>query len=517
MQGRFAFATLGATVCAALLMPSCSADRETPTAAPTFATDVAPILDAHCTECHAGNAPAAGWSATSYLSTIACVSPSAAVATLPNDANAPILSALSTPPHAGLLASREGQTLLAWVAAGTPAFLGTVHSPGIIDPRSPDFHGTQLRAKHWAPMLDPDDPQACGRCHDGTPVRPTGITSSAPGATSCTTCHSNAGGPLACDTCHGNGTRAYPPRDLCFFKGDSSIATAHAAHVEPSSVNAGGLPCSTCHPAPGANVISGLHGNGAVEVAFDPTRVTPEASYDPTTKACAVTCHDRGGTRPNPKWSETTAMTCNSCHASPPANHFPGTCNSCHAEANADGTALNGGPLHMNGRVDLGNGNGTCGACHGSGSDPWPTTAAHPHHENPSLTAPLACSSCHTVPSAVIAAGHLNGVVDVRFSGLATARGAQPVWNGVTCSAVACHGANLADVPKIPVWNDPTPAAAACGACHGIPPSQHTASTSCDRSICHGTEITRDGFGIPSISKVGLSLHINGVIDSVNP
>jgi predicted CxxxxCH...CXXCH cytochrome family protein len=264
-------------------------------------------------------------------------------------------------------------------------------------------------------------------------------------------------------------------------------------------------------------VISGLHGNGAVEVIFDPARVSPEASYDPTTGACAVACHDLGGTQPRPKWSDTTAMTCNSCHSSPPANHFPGACSSCHAEANATGTALSGGPLHMNGRVDLGNGNGTCGACHGTGSDPWPTTAAHPRHKAPTLTEPIPCASCHVVPSTVIAPGHLDGVVEVAFSGLATARGAQPIWNGTTCTNVACHGANLADPAAIPAWNDPTFAASACGSCHGIPPSEHTPSTACNQSTCHGSEIAIDGTGIPSITAGGLALHINGVIDVANP
>ncbi len=497
-------------------MSSCSENRDSVSAAPTYANDVAPILSAHCADCHSGEMPAANWSNASYLATIACVDSSTVPATQPSDERAPILTTLGQSPHLSLLDQGEKNTILAWIKSGAPAFVGSVHAAGIIDPRSPDFHGTNLRSKHWSPMLDGNDSEACGRCHDGTPVRPSGITSSAPGATSCTTCHSNAGGPLACDTCHGNGAKAYPPRDLCFFPADSALGTAHAAHVEPSSTNAAGLPCSTCHPAPGTNVISGLHGNGAVDVIFDTTRV-PEASYDPTTKACAVSCHDAGGARPRPKWSETTAMTCSSCHSSPPANHFPGACSSCHSEANATGTALTGGPLHMNGRVDLGNGNGTCGACHGTGSDPWPTTAAHPHHESPSITEPIACASCHSVPATVLAPGHLDQPLSIAFSGLAVARGAQATWNGTSCTNVACHGAILADPAAIPVWNDPTLAASACGACHGIPPSQHTTSISCERSTCHGTEVARDGSGVLSITPLGLSLHINGVIDSVNP
>jgi predicted CxxxxCH...CXXCH cytochrome family protein len=169
----------------------------------------------------------------------------------------------------------------------------------------------------------------------------------------------------------------------------------------------------------------------------------------------------------------------------------------------------------MNGRVDLGNGNGTCGACHGVGSSPWPTTGAHPSHQSPSISNPVACASCHVVPTTVLSPGHLDGPVRVAFSGLALARSSSPAWDGAGCSGVACHGANLPGSPAVlvPQWLDTSGAAAACGACHGIPPTQHTPSTSCGQSNCHGAEITEDSTGALSISPEGLPLHINGVID----
>ena len=207
-------------------------------------------------------------------------------------------------------------------------------------------------------------------------------------------------------------------------------------------------------------------------------------------------------------------MGCNDCHRSPPAGHYPGACTNCHAEANASGTGLSGGPLHLDGRVELGNGSGQCGACHGEGSNPWPSAGAHPAHENSALSASVACSACHPVPATVEDPTHLDGTVHVIFSGLAMARGALPAWNGATCTSVACHGANLADVPAVvPAWSDASGAAAACGACHGIPPSQHTPSTSCGDANCHGAEVSVDAAGIPAITQAGLALHINGVID----
>jgi predicted CxxxxCH...CXXCH cytochrome family protein len=496
------------------LAAGCSVDRANGPDPPVFDTDIAPILQAHCAECHSGGSPAADWAVTSFLSTIACVAPSGAPAAQPAS-TAPILAALTMPPHVALLDSGDRTTLTAWVAGGAPAFAGTVHLPGIVDPRSSAFHGAVLRGQRWSPMLDPSDPDACGQCHAGSPAPVPSVTSFAPGATACTTCHSEPGGPLACSTCHGSGARIYPPRDLCFFPGDAPTAGAHAAHVEPSAASASGVACSTCHPVPdaaAATEMTGLHGNGQVEVIFDSARIGPEASYERATGACAVTCHDLGGEAPRPVWSESIAITCNSCHLSPPKGHYPGPCTNCHADANATGTALSGS-LHMNGVVDLGNGSGLCGACHGTGSSPWPSTAAHPAHRDPTISEPTACASCHPVPTTITDPTHLDGVVHVTFGGLAVARGAAPVWNGVSCVSVACHGANLPDPAGVPVWTDTSGAASQCGACHGVPPSDHTASKSCNLSVCHGPEVAISAQGVPSISASGEALHIDGVIE----
>jgi predicted CxxxxCH...CXXCH cytochrome family protein len=390
-----------------------------------------------------------------------------------------------------------------------------VHSPDIIDPRSRGFHGSLLRTDRWEEMLDAKNPDACGTCHAGTPTQPAGVEFPASGAPSCTSCHDQPGGVLACSTCHGSGTRSYPPRDLCFFPQDAVAAGAHAAHVQPSSARTAGFGCATCHPVPGKDIISGLHGNGIVEIVFDKRVIGQEAQFDSATGQCSVTCHDYGGLRPKPTWSETTPMNCNACHLAPPPRHYAGSCTSCHAESNANGTKLTGGPLHLDGRVELGNGNGTCGACHGTGSSPWPATYAHPSHRRPTLSEPVACPSCHVVPATLYSPGHLNGVVDVRFSGLADARDSTPTWNGAACNAVACHGANLPGPPAlVPVWTDRSGAAARCGACHGVPPKDHTPSTECGRYDCHGREVGETVAGLPFITTAGLPLHIDGIIES---
>jgi predicted CxxxxCH...CXXCH cytochrome family protein len=506
-----------ALVCAGaylVSMAACSEERPTARVPPVYDVDVAPIFQARCIACHGNANPAGGWSATTFLGAIACVAPSKAPATLPADSRAPILTALDIAPHRGLLSDAERTTVTSWVAGGTPAFHGAVHDPSIIDPRSTGFHGALLRASHWSQMLDASDPNACGRCHDGTPARPTGVTEAAPGAPSCTSCHGQPGGVLACSTCHGSGDKAYPPRDPCFFPA-SAGGGAHAAHVEPSPERSGGVQCSTCHPVPGSPVIGGLHGNGIVEVTFDTTVVRGEASYDAASGSCDVYCHAQGGAKPIVTWTgPATPVGCGDCHRSPPAGHFTGPCTGCHAEANATGTALSGGALHLNGTIDLGDGSGRCGACHGTADSPWPLSAGHPAHEAPTLTAALACSSCHVVPTEILDPVHLDGTVHVVFSGLATARGAAPTWNGSTCTNVACHGANLADPAAVPVWIDASGAQARCGACHGIPPSEHTTSASCDRSDCHGSEVAIEASGAPLVTASGKTLHIDGVIES---
>jgi predicted CxxxxCH...CXXCH cytochrome family protein len=101
--------------------------------------------------------------------------------------------------------------------------------------------------------------------------------------------------------------------------------------------------------------------------------------------------------------------------------------------------------------------------------------------------------------------------VKIRFAGRALDRGAQPTWDGTRCANVACHGANMNDPPASPAWKDTSGTESKCGACHGIPPTQHTTALDCNRSICHGTEVSPP----PNlaITTSGLPLHINGVFD----
>jgi predicted CxxxxCH...CXXCH cytochrome family protein len=375
---------------------------------------------------------------------------------------------------------------------GTPT-PGGVHPAGFAAPLSSGFHGTLLRSRRWSPMLDRGDPEACGLCHDGVASRPDSVTFPAPGAPSCTSCHQE--GVLACTTCHGEGTTGSHPR-----------------HLAPTSQRGAGLACASCHPLPGPGVIGGMHGNGQVDLVFDPGRIPAGASYDPASKTCSLYCHDQGGARATPSWGG-APMACGDCHGAPPAKHYAGTCSTCHIEATNSGNSLLSGPLHLNGKVDLGDGSGTCAACHGRDSGGWPATGAHASHRAPTIASPVDCASCHPTYDSPAAPGHLDGVAHVVFGPRALDRGAMPAWDGQSCAGVACHGAGLQGAPLVvPSWQDTTGAASQCGACHGIPPLQHTPSTDCGRSDCHTGEIKRAG-GLLSVSPEGRARHIDGLIE----
>ncbi|MBK7400361.1 MAG: CxxxxCH/CxxCH domain-containing protein [Myxococcales bacterium] len=497
----------GVILAATSTLAACSPDRAEPV--PTFREDIAPLFAAKCTKCHDGATAAAGYRTTSYLSVVGCVAGVAATAE-----SGPLLRALAGT-HAGYVTADERSLIERWVGGGAPASRGGVHPVGFVDPRSPDSHATFLRSKRWTPMLDGKDSEACGRCHDGAPNRAAfttdlpaekRVTSAAPNATACTTCHTEPEGPLACGTCHGNGPRAAPPRDACFFPRPTS--DAHRAHVEPSNAKKSGLACNTCHPVPSkVGDFSATHGDGAVQVQFNGLG-GPGSKFDTSSKQCSVRCHKgQGGSRPSPAWTETEKMTCQSCHSSPPPAHYKSACTNCHTEPDGTGAALAKTDLHLNGTVDVGNGNPGCGACHGKGDDPFPTTGPHPAHAAPKSSKPVECTTCHVVPTSRV--GHPSGkaAATVTFAGLATWRGLSPTYDATTktCSNVYCH-AGAGGALTAPTWVAGT---VVCGSCHSIPPPpSHTTSTGCGVGFCHNGAISG---GV--ITTKGAAHHVDGQID----
>ena len=342
---------VGVLVASALAFGGCTEERSVEEPPASFA-DVSPILEEHCVECHSGPLAAADYRVEDYFLTIRCIpDPDGQPATLPSDPSAPILAALERPDHVGLLDAEETEALTAWVEAGAvPASRGT-HPARWTDPRAEEWHGTYLRETDWQAIVDPESDDACGLCHAGSPAPVEGILSFPPGATDCTDCHALPGGVMACGTCHGEGERPYPPRDQCYFRGPPA-GLAHGSHVESSANNWSGLGCEACHFGEDFSMLEGDHGNGVVDVVFQPAW-GPDASYDFETGACATTCHIRGGTTPDVAWEDGALdLQCDACHQTPPIGHANIACNNCHLGINAAGTRLSPDAPHINGRVD---------------------------------------------------------------------------------------------------------------------------------------------------------------------
>ena len=234
-------------------------------------------------------------------------------------------------------------------------------------------------------------------------------------------------------------------------------------------------------------------------VMADRAAVTPAAggrtgdpTYDPATHTCAqVYCHgdvfaQGGGASTRPRWSTPSGPTaCTSCHGAPPTDHAWASCATCHPT----------GAPHVDGAVQVATG---CSGCHGSAASPAPprdldgdqfTTAlgvgAHQAHLTaPSrLSTPIPCTTCHAVPTAVNAAGHIDTPAPAE---VAAAVG----WDRTTgtCATAWCHRAAR------PVWTHT--GEVTCGSCHGVPPTtpaHNPAMTLRDCRNCHPNTV--DAFG----------------------
>lgn len=517
----------------ALLAGACARERAREAPRPVYEGDVAHLLELRCGGCHGEQDAGGGYRVDGYLRTLACTpsQPNTPAVQRPiadvgvdagadagTSTEAPLLAALERDDHHELLDDAERARLATWIAADAPLRDHGAHTPGILNPRSPQWHGRLAAREHFAPLRDAKHPEACGRCHEGAPVTPRGIEHPADGAPACTSCHDQPDGVLACSSCHGDGARrAFPPRDACLFD-DAGGEDAHAVHVGRTELQASALPCAACHPAADAT-LSGTHADGTLDVRLDPTLAGDDAHFDPDGRHCATYCHDHDGARSKPRFDEPGPMTCGDCHGAPPEDHFAGECDQCHAEPNADGSALRATVLHLDGHVDVGPANAkgsACGTCHGRGEDPMPQTPSHQLHRAPLLTEPIACGECHAVPDQVTSEGHLDlgerTPPDLVFGPRARARSRTPSYEAGTCRDVACHGAGLAEgIERALRWDER--ASSTCSGCHGLPPpAPHPQDVSCAAVACHGAEV-RSGSPGPGITEAGRAQHIDGTID----
>jgi hypothetical protein len=136
------------------------------------------------------------------------------------------------------------------------------------------------------------------------------------------------------------------------------------------------------------------------------------------------------------------------------------------------------------------------------------TVGSHDPHLHGSLSAPISCSECHTVPRSVDDPGHLqDSPGDIRFGRLARTGGTTPSYTPPSCHG-AFPGGNAANTPR---WAG-GPGQAACGTCHATPPpsgrhAEHLGQSSGGVPItcntCHGPLVQ--------------ATHVNGVKNVVLP
>jgi predicted CxxxxCH...CXXCH cytochrome family protein len=362
-----------------------------------------------------------------------------------------------------------------------------IHRTGVLDPDSEAFHGRELAQHGW-------DVALCASCHGSD-------FSGGRAQVSCLTCHRE--GPTACTTCHGAGP----------------TSNAHAIHAGR------GVACAQCHVVPtrwdddGHLFDNGVAIAGPARVTFGPLAAATQPgahragppSWDGAT--CRnVYCHGDalsagGGIATRPRWQDPAPTGyCDGCHASPPPSHARADCASCHPAGPA-------GP-HIDGTLQVGRTDG-CDGCHGTAASPAPpvdlaghtaTTAlgvgAHQAHlqGRSRLAAPIACATCHVVPTAITSPGHIDSAGPAEVV-------ADLGWNRTseTCATAWCHG------PARPRWT--ASGEVSCGSCHGVPPvdATHSAGMPLTRcATCHPGTV--DAFGNLIVTGTN-SEHINGVVD----
>jgi predicted CxxxxCH...CXXCH cytochrome family protein len=468
--------------------------------------------------------------------------------------------ASDVPGHMDATFGPNGEKLPAKLTFGGPAVLDNVQA---------SFDPTALTCRvycHGVTLTGGTFPQpvwnqvgqgegACGSCHGLPPAPPH------PQSGQCANCHPTVdaalnivdkslhingrvdfNGTLPCNSCHGNADNPAPPVDT-EGRSDTALVSvgAHQAHLNEGPI-ALAFPCESCHPVPDI-ADEFAHINGVVELVWSPLASADGAtpSWDPATATCTSYCHGQtlpGGAHTTPKWTDLSGLQagCGACHSLPPPAPHPQSsqCSLCHPTVDASLNFVQK-DLHVNGTVDVKPLSAGCSSCHGSADNAAPpvdvqghsdpslmTVGAHQSHLRPAafanLSAPIACTECHDVPTLSDPYAHINGVIEVTFANatLANAEGATPTWDPVTgqCSNVYCHGngsflaASGDGSNRTPTWNVVNGTQDACGSCHALPPAAPHPQNDPVCGDCHGTVVTGGNLQIANPA-----LHINGHVD----
>lgn len=322
-------------------------------------------------------------------------------------------------------------------------------------------------------------------------------------------------------------------------QGQADCGTCHGVPPpapHPSvDVTLGLARCSTCHPltiAPNGVMIrpdqGGAHLNGTLEaMGHDQNWVNPASqefhafAVERNIQGCTG-CHGAlldGGA---------TGISCASCHNGTRAVAWG--CTMCHGGTDNQTGAPPKALWGYAGAPSRG----------GGVADPL-RVGAHTKHLVPTVASPIACGTCHVVPSDVLAVGHIDGNVmaEVAWSGMALQGGASPAFDRATgkCSSTYCHGNytgtfaygvydwgiddfvtkyyTYTGLKAAPAFTDPS---MSCGSCHGNPPpgptwhSQYHGYNSDHRQcqLCHPDAYSETGVGLRITNP---AQHMNGMVE----
>lgn len=370
----------------------------------------------------------------------------------------------------------------------------SVHKTGLVDPASADFHGknsltgdfANCQSCHGENFAGGISSPSCINCHSAINIHKTGISD--PNSASFHGKYPLPNGFSDCQGCHGanfTGGNLSPSCATCH----SAINVHKAEILNPASTEFHGkyqLPngfadCQQCH---GDNFAGGTispscvtcHSTINVHKTGILTPTSPDfhgkfLSSNGWNLADCKQCHGSsygGGS---------ISTSCLSCHNQPEG---PEACNTCHGDFNT--------PSRVSPPQDLS----------GNTSTTFKGVGAHDKHLNTnSLGSTIECETCHTVPSSITSAGHLDGNLpaEVNFSGSAIfniASNANYNTSSISCANTYCHGNfefKKADASafnqfvysgekmegnnRSVIWNKVDGSEAVCGSCHGLPPVGH--------------------------------------------
>jgi predicted CxxxxCH...CXXCH cytochrome family protein len=372
----------------------------------------------------------------------------------------------------------------------------SVHAQGWADSLSPNFHGVVLKGASY-------NANNCQQCHAKSLQ---GGTSSV----SCYKCHQQY--PHSTGWVDTTSTNFHGAALKTLNFNLQSCQACHAANFQGGTSS---VSCYTCHklyPHVAGwtqSSSSAFHGKEIMseQWSMDGCKTCHGSDYKGVAAKSNVGCM-KSGCHVDVNGAQKSPEACNTCHGSftAPASNIASW---------APGKSINGDTL---------------------------TTArgvgAHQKHLQATMGKAVKCQECHSLPTQVYSAGHLDSglpaevVMKDTLANLVTGSGSlvpNPSYNStqVQCNNTYCHGNWLvrkATAPSdrqyiyadsvitgenySPKWTGGANEAA-CGSCHGLPPKGHLQGlslSSCGGSGCHAGIV--DGNG----NIINSAKHINGKI-----